>query len=113
MARLLDPDSDLHAQLEVLTSEGVATSAIEGERFNPNALRSSLARRLGLNKPPADVDGLVRAGLAHAWFELIHPFEDGNGRVGRALLDRALTQDENPRCSTRCSMPALADLSAA
>lgn len=48
MARLLDPDSDLHAQVEVLTSEGVATSAIEGERLDPNALRSSLARRLGL-----------------------------------------------------------------
>ena len=41
------------------------------------------------------VDGLLRAGVAHAWFELIHPFEDGNGRVGRALLDRALAQDEN------------------
>lgn len=191
MARLLDPSSDLHAQLEVLTSEGVATSAIEGERFDPNTLRSSLARRLGLptaglpapprsveglvevlleatqkldkpltrkmladwqaalfptgrsgitkirvgvlrnaspmrivsgpierqkvhyeapprrglerelkhlldwfNKPLPNVDGLVRAGLAHAWFELIHPFEDGNGRVGRALLDRALAQDE-------------------
>jgi Fic family protein len=46
------------------------------------------------NKPPQGLDGLLRAGLAHAWFELIHPFEDGNGRVGRALLDRALAQDE-------------------
>jgi Fic family protein len=46
------------------------------------------------NKPPQGIDGLVRAGLAHAWFEIIHPFEDGNGRVGRALLDRTLAQDE-------------------
>ena len=38
-------------------------------------------------------DGLVRAGLAHLWFESIHPFEDGNGRVGRAVLDMALAQD--------------------
>jgi Fic family protein len=192
MGRLLDPDSDVLAQIEVLTSEGVATSAIEGERFDPRAVRSSLARRLGLptaglpapprsveglvdllldatqklrrplsagmlsnwqaalfptgrsglsririgqlrgaapmrivsgpierqrvhyeapprkglgrelkrfldwfNERPPDVDGLLRAGVAHAWFELIHPFEDGNGRVGRALLDRALAQDEN------------------
>jgi len=192
MGRLLDPDSDMLAQLEVLTSEGVATSAIEGEQFDPKAVRSSLARRLGLptaglpapprsveglvdvlidatrqldkpltirmlanwqaalfptgrsgiskirvgklrgtapmriisgpidrqrihyeapprkglerevkrfldwfNERQADVDGLLRAGVAHAWFELIHPFEDGNGRVGRALLDRALAQDEN------------------
>jgi len=192
MGRLLDPDSDMLAQLEVLTSEGVATSAIEGEQFDPKAVRSSLARRLGLptaglpapprsveglvdvlidatrkldkpltvrmlanwqaalfptgrsgiskirvgklrgtapmrivsgpidrqrihyeapprkglerevkrfldwfNERQADVDGLLRAGVAHAWFELIHPFEDGNGRVGRALLARALAQDEN------------------
>jgi Fic family protein len=51
------------------------------------------------NTPPANLDGLVRAGLTHVWFELIHPYEDGNGRVGRALLDMALAQDE--RRSTR------------
>lgn len=39
------------------------------------------------------MDGLVRAGIAHLWFESIHPFEDGNGRVGRAVLDMALAQD--------------------
>ena len=47
------------------------------------------------NAYPKDLDGLLRAGLAHAWFEVVHPYEDGNGRVGRALLDRALAQDEN------------------
>ena len=192
MARLLDATADLQAQLEVLTKEGIATSAIEGEKFDPGSLRSSLARRLGLptaglppatrsvdglvevlfdatrdfneplqlkrlhswqaalfptgrsglheirvgnlrgedpmqivsgpigrervhfeapprdrldeemkvflawfNKTPKGSDGLLRAGLAHAWFEVVHPYEDGNGRVGRALLDRALAQDEN------------------
>ena len=37
--------------------------------------------------------GLVRAALAHLWFETIHPFEDGNGRLGRAIVDMALAQD--------------------
>lgn len=32
-------------------------------------------------------DGLVRAAIGHLWFECIHPFEDGNGRVGRAVAD--------------------------
>jgi Fic family protein len=41
------------------------------------------------------LDGLVRAALAHLWFETIHPFEDGNGRLGRALADMALAQDAN------------------
>jgi len=38
-------------------------------------------------------DGILRAGIAHLWFETIHPFEDGNGRVGRALMDFVLAQD--------------------
>ena len=39
------------------------------------------------------IDGLVRAAIAHLWFESIHPFEDGNGRIGRAICDLALAQD--------------------
>jgi Fic family protein len=40
---------------------------------------------------------VLRAGLAHVWFESIHPFEDGNGRVGRAIVDLALAQSSrNP-----------------
>ncbi len=37
---------------------------------------------------------LIRAGLAHLWFITLHPFDDGNGRVARALTDRALAQAE-------------------
>jgi Fic family protein len=38
------------------------------------------------------LDGLARAAIAHLWFESIHPFEDGNGRLGRAIIDMALAQ---------------------
>ena len=38
------------------------------------------------------LSGIVRAGIAHLWFEVIHPFDDGNGRVGRAISDHALSQ---------------------
>jgi Fic family protein len=41
----------------------------------------------------ATVNGIARAALLHLWFESIHPFEDGNGRLGRALADMALAQD--------------------
>jgi len=39
------------------------------------------------------MDGLVRAAVAHLWFETLHPFDDGNGRIGRAILQLALGQD--------------------
>lgn len=40
-----------------------------------------------------EIDGLVRAAVVHLWFEAIHPFEDGNGRIGRAMAELALAQD--------------------
>jgi Fic family protein len=44
---------------------------------------------------PAGADGLpalTRSGIAHLHFESIHPFEDGNGRIGRAISEKALAQ---------------------
>ena len=192
-AKLLSPSLDASAQAEFLVQEGLNTSAIEGEQLDVNALRSSIARRLGVpldrkaavpapraveglidvlqdatqnyaqpltlqrlhawqaalfptgrsglheirvgelrgnepmrivsgphqrervhylapprerleremesflhwfNNESRQLDGLVRAGLSHLWFEVLHPYEDGNGRVGRALLEMALAQDE-------------------
>jgi Fic family protein len=57
-------DLELEAQLESLTQEAVKTAEIEGEYYNPDAVRSSIARRLGLPtaglpSPPRSVDGLV------------------------------------------------------
>jgi Fic family protein len=189
-ARLLDPDLTLEAAAAILAEDGLTTSAIEGERLAPDAVRSSVARHLGLPTalpaPPRAVDGLVevlidatqrhdapltrerllgwqaalfptgrsglrtirvgelrgpqpmrvvsgpfgaerihfeapplsrldadldrflgwfevsygsedgllRAGVAHLWFVTLHPFEDGNGRLARAITDMALAQDE-------------------
>jgi Fic family protein len=41
----------------------------------------------------APLPPLARAGIAHLYFESIHPFEDGNGRVGRALAEKSLAQN--------------------
>ena len=41
------------------------------------------------------IDSILKAGLAHFWFVTIHPFEDGNGRIARAIADMALTRADN------------------
>jgi Fic family protein len=43
---------------------------------------------------PGDTDPLLVAGLAHLWFVTIHPFDDGNGRIARAIADMALARTE-------------------
>jgi Fic family protein len=43
---------------------------------------------------PGDTDPLLIAGLAHFWFVTIHPFDDGNGRIARAIADMALARSE-------------------
>ncbi len=40
------------------------------------------------------LDPVLKAGIAHFWFVTIHPFEDGNGRIGRAIADMALARSE-------------------
>jgi Fic family protein len=43
----------------------------------------------------ADMDPVLKAGLAHVWVVTIHPFDDGNGRIARAIADMALARSEN------------------
>jgi Fic family protein len=46
------------------------------------------------NVPPS-IDPVLAEGLAHLWFVTIHPFEDGNGRIARAIADMTLARSEN------------------
>ncbi len=43
---------------------------------------------------PLTTDPVIKAALAHLWFVTIHPFEDGNGRIARAIADLALARSE-------------------
>lgn len=51
---------------------------------------------------------LTRAGIAHLYFESIHPFEDGNGRIGRAIAEKALAQGLGQPSLTALAMTILA-----
>lgn len=45
-------------------------------------------------KDEAGLDPVLKAALAHLWFVTIHPFDDGNGRIARAISDMALARSE-------------------
>jgi Fic family protein len=46
------------------------------------------------NKPD-EINEVLKAGLAHLWFVTLHPFDDGNGRIARAIADMMLARSEN------------------
>ncbi len=58
----------------------------------------SVAREMGLFlkwfEGAKTIDGVLAAGIAHLWFVTIHPFDDGNGRMARAIADLMLARSE-------------------
>ena len=66
----------------------------EREHFQAPAaarLGGEMTRFLECFSAPA-IDPVLKAGVAHFWFVTIHPFDDGNGRIGRAIAELALAQ---------------------
>lgn len=55
-------------------------------------LDAEVGRFLEWVETPSDAPGILRAGLAHLWFVTLHPFDDGNGRVARAVGDLMLSR---------------------
>ncbi len=60
----------------------------------PDACRldSEMAGFLDWFNGSAAIDEVIKAGVAHLWFVTVHPFEDGNGRIARAIADMALAR---------------------
>ena len=57
-------------------------------------LPEEMEKFLAWLEQPGDTDPLLVAGLAHLWFVTLHPFDDGNGRIARAIADGALARSE-------------------
>ncbi|MBM3766928.1 MAG: Fic family protein [Acidobacteria bacterium] len=60
------------------------------------------------NRSAEALPAVTRAGIAHLYFESIHPFEDGNGRIGRAISERALAQSTGQSVITGLAVAMLA-----
>ncbi len=77
----------------------VVSGAIGRERVHyqaPDAARlaEEMAAFLDWFNGEADADQVLKAGIAHLWFVTIHPFDDGNGRIARAIADMVLARSE-------------------
>lgn len=48
-----------------------------------------------INEVNRDEDLLIKAGIVHLWFVILHPFDDGNGRIARALTDMVLAKSDD------------------
>lgn len=61
---------------------------------SPNVLKQEMDVFLQWYNQKQDIDGVIKAAIAHFWFIIIHPFDDGNGRIARALTDMLLAKSE-------------------
>jgi Fic family protein len=60
-------------------------------------LEAEMHRFLEWLNGPADADPVLKAGIAHFWFVTIHPFDDGNGRIARAIADMVLARADGSK----------------
>ncbi|CAM3295324.1 Adenosine monophosphate-protein transferase SoFic [Sphingomonas antarctica] len=84
-------------------SEGpmqVVSGAIDREKVHyeappAEALAGEMKQFLKWFETNQGTDPVIKAGVAHLWFVTIHPFDDGNGRIARAVADMALARSDN------------------
>lgn len=77
-----------------VVSGPVGREKIHYEAPPAERVAEEMAKFLRWFAQPGDIDPLLFAGLAHLWFVTIHPFDDGNGRIARAIADMALARSE-------------------
>jgi Fic family protein len=80
----------------------IASGAMGRERVHFEAppaetLDAEMTAFLGWFEGNRETDPVLKAAIAHLWFVTIHPFEDGNGRIARAIADMALARADGVR----------------
>ncbi len=75
-----------------VVSGPIGREKVHFEAPRADRLESEMAKFLEWFNAPASVDPVLKAGMAHFWFVTIHPFDDGNGRIARAIADMSLAR---------------------
>ena len=78
-----------------VVSGAIGKEKVHFEAPKAERLKKEMAAFLKWFEGKDAIDPVLKAGLAHLWFVTIHPFEDGNGRIARAIADMALARSEN------------------
>jgi Fic family protein len=75
-----------------VVSGPIGRENVHFEAPSADRLESEMKAFLAWFERQVDIDPVLKAGIAHLWFVTIHPFEDGNGRIARAIGDMALAR---------------------
>jgi Fic family protein len=84
---------DSHGPMQVVSGP-IGRERVHFEAPNAGRLEREMRAFLEWFNGQAETDWVAKAGLAHLWFVTIHPFDDGNGRIARAIADLALARSE-------------------
>lgn len=85
--------SDSTGPMQVV-SGAMGKEKVHYQAPDSSLLESEMSRFLDWFNKRTELDLVLKAAVAHFWFVTIHPFEDGNGRIARALTDMLLAQSD-------------------
>lgn len=77
-----------------VVSGAMGKEKVHYEAINPELLKAEMDKFLNWFNSDHNRDPVLKAAIAHFWFIIIHPFDDGNGRIGRAITDMLLARAE-------------------
>lgn len=84
---------DAYGKMQVVSGP-IGKERVHYEAPSADRVAGEMRKFLDWFNAPSDTDTVLKAGLSHLWFVSIHPFDDGNGRIARAIADMALARSE-------------------
>ncbi len=77
-----------------VVSGALGKEKVHYEAIKPELVKTEMNKFMNWFNNENFLDPVLKAAIAHFWFIIIHPFDDGNGRIGRALTDMLLARAE-------------------
>jgi len=78
-----------------VVSGAIGKEKIHYEAVAAKDVKAEMDRFLSWLNDDVVIDGVLKSAVAHLWFVIIHPFDDGNGRIARAISEMMLVRSDN------------------